>query len=92
MKMLLICLLAMLLPLNGTAESGMELPDWLELSGEGNTLHALMTLTERLACKPNMLLEALAAFAGIEAPRAMVVRNGLLGLDESGALAPLENL
>jgi len=38
MKMLLICLLAMLLPLNGTAESGMELPDWLELSGEGRVL------------------------------------------------------
>ncbi|MGN1369862.1 MAG: TIGR03936 family radical SAM-associated protein [Aristaeellaceae bacterium] len=67
-------------------------PLLLELSGEGNVLHALMTLTERLACKPNMLIEALSAFAGVEAPRAMVVRNGLLGLDESGKLVPLEKL
>lgn len=67
-------------------------PLLLELTGEKNVLHAVMTLTERLACKPNMLIEALSAFAGIDAPRVMVVRNGLLGVDESGALAPLENL
>lgn len=77
-------------------KSGMKETDirplLLELRGEGNELRALMTLTERLACKPNMLIEALAAFAGVEAPRAMVVRNGLLGLDESGKLVPLENL
>ena len=77
-------------------KSGMKETDirplLLELSGEGNVLHALMTLTERLACKPNMLMEALSAFAGIDVPRVMVVRNGLLGLDESGALAPLESL
>ena len=77
-------------------KSGMKETDirplLLELSGEGTILHAMMTLTERLACKPNMLLEALSAFCGIEVPRAMVVRNGLFGLDENGALAPLENL
>ena len=77
-------------------KSGMKETDirplLLELNGEGNVLHAVMTLTERLACKPNMLMEALSAYAGIEVPRVMVVRNGLLGLDESGALAPLENL
>ena len=77
-------------------KSGMKETDirplLLELNGEGNTLHALMTLTERLACKPNMLLEALFAYAGVEVPRAMVVRNGLFGMDENGALAPLENL
>ncbi len=68
-------------------------PLLLNLTGEGNALHAVMTLTERLACKPNMLLEALAAFCGLETtPRAMVVRNGLLGLDDAGKLAPLENL
>ena len=67
-------------------------PLLLELTGEGTELHALMTLTERLACKPNMLMDALCAYAGVEVPRVMVVRNGLLGLDESGALAPLENL
>ena len=77
-------------------KSGMKETDirplLLELTGEGTVLHAMMTLTERLACKPNMLLEALSAFCGIEVPRAMVVRNGLFGLDESGALAPLETL
>ncbi|MGN0752862.1 MAG: TIGR03936 family radical SAM-associated protein [Aristaeellaceae bacterium] len=77
-------------------KSGMKETDirplLLELSGEGNVLHAVMTLTERLACKPNMLIEAMSAFAGIEIPRVMVVRNGLLGLDESGALVPLETL
>ncbi len=77
-------------------KSGMKETDirplLLELSGEGNMLHAVMTLTERLACKPNMLIEALSSFAGVDVPRVMVVRNGLLGLDESGALAPLETL
>ena len=63
------------------------------LTMEGNALHAVMTLTERLACKPGMLLDALAAFCGLEAaPRAMVVRNALLGLDPAGQLAPLETL
>ena len=52
----------------------------------------MMTQTERLACKPNMLMEALCAFCGIEVPRVLVVRNGLFGLDESGTLAPLETL
>ncbi len=77
-------------------KSGMKETDirplLLELTGEGKVLHALMTLTERLACKPNMLIEALSAYAGIDAPRVMVVRNGLLGLEESGALVPLETL
>ncbi len=78
-------------------KSGMKETDirplLIELTGEGDTLHAVMTLTERLACKPNMLLEALSSFCGLDnAPRAMVVRERLLGLDESGALAPLETL
>ena len=63
------------------------------LTMEENAVHAVMTLTERLACKPGMLLDALSAFCGMEAaPRAMVVRNRLLGLDDNGALAPLETL
>ena len=77
-------------------KSGMKETDirplLLELTGEGRGLHAVMTLTERLACKPNMLVEALSAFVGMEPPRVMVVRNRLLGLDESGALVPLETL
>lgn len=62
------------------------------LTGEGDTLHAVLTLTEREACKPDMVMSTLAAFAGVETPRAMVTRNGLLGLDAQGCLAPLETL
>lgn len=63
------------------------------LTVEGSAIHAVMTLTERLACKPGMLIDALTAFCGLEeAPRAMVVRNRLLGLTEEGALVPLETL
>ena len=65
----------------------------IELSMHHNVIHAVMTLTERLACKPGMLLEALTAFCGFEqTPRAMVVRNRLLGADPAGQLAPLETL
>lgn len=64
-----------------------------DLSIQDGAIHAVMTLTERLACKPGMLLDALAAFCGMEeAPRALVVRNCLLGMTESGELAPLETL
>lgn len=63
------------------------------LTVEGRAIHAVMTLTERLACKPGMLMDALAAFCGMEeTPRALVVRNRLLGLTEEGALVPLETL
>ena len=63
------------------------------LEGEGNTIHAVLTLTERLACKPDMLVTALSAFAGMEnPPRVLVSRNGLLGLNEEGALAALDTL
>ncbi len=78
-------------------KSGMKETDirplLLELTMEGQVIHAVMTLTERLACKPGMLLDALAAFTGMEAaPRALIVRDRLYGLDEAGALAPLETL
>lgn len=84
-------ILAMRKTKSGMKETDIR-PLLLTLTGEGDRLHATMTLTERLACKPNMLLDALSAFAGVETPRAMVVRNGLLGLDDSGALVPLETL
>lgn len=84
-------ILAMRKTKSGMKETDIR-PLLLTLTGEGAVLHATMTLTERLACKPNMLLDALSAFAGVETPRAMVVRNGLLGLDDSGALVPLETL
>ena len=61
---------------------------------DGKThLRVMMTLTERESCKPQMLLEALKAQAGTEAEvRMLVTREGLYGLNETGALAPLENM
>lgn len=63
-----------------------------ELRGEGDRLIATLTLTESTSCKPDMLLAALCGFAGCEAPRMIVTREGLLGEDDTGALAPLEQL
>lgn len=62
------------------------------LSGEGNTLHASLALTEGASCKVDMLLGALAACAGVEVPRTLVTRLHLLGVNAEGALAPLETL
>ena len=61
---------------------------------DGKThLRAMLTLTERESCKPQMLLEALKAQAGIEEEiRMLVTREGLYGLNETGALTPLENI
>jgi len=61
---------------------------------EGKThLRAMMTLTERESCKPQMLLEALKTQAGMEEEvRMLVTREGLYGLNETGALTPLENM
>ena len=58
---------------------------------EGNILTARLTLTEASTCKPDMLLTALSAFAGIDAPRMLVNRKGLLG-ESDGQLVPLETL
>ena len=62
-----------------------------ELRMEGHILIARLTLTEASTCKPDMLLTALSAFAGIDAPRMLVNRKGLLG-ESDGRLAPLETL
>ncbi len=63
------------------------------LSGEGQHIRAIMTLTEREACKPGMLMEALAREAGIqEEIRMLVTRTQLYGRNESGELTPLERL
>ena len=58
------------------------------LRAEEGAIRAVLTLTEASACKPDMLVRALCAFAGCEVPRAMVVRNGLMG----EGLVPLETL
>ena len=63
-----------------------------ELREDDGCIRAVLTLTEASACKPDMLVTALCGFAGREAPRAMVIRNGLLGEDAAGALQPLETL
>ena len=62
-----------------------------DLRMEGNILTDRLTLTEASTCKPDMLLTALSAFAGIEAPRVLVNRKGLLG-ESDGQLVPLETL
>lgn len=62
------------------------------LAAEGDCLRTVVTLTERESCKPDMLVKAMCSFAGVEVPRVMVVRNGLLGQDAAGNLIPLETL
>ena len=63
------------------------------LAGEGQHLLATLVLTEREACKPGMLMEALGREAGItDEIRILITRTALLGRNEAGELAPLETL
>lgn len=57
----------------------------------GDTLHMTLALTEKATCKPDLLLEALFAFAELERPPLRITRTQLLG-EENGVLKPLENL
>ena len=64
-----------------------------ELKSEGNHILAVLTLTEREACKPAMLMEALVREAGTDGEiRMLITRTGLLGENEKGELVPLETL
>ena len=64
-----------------------------DLKAEGQHILATLTLTEREACKPGMLTEALTREAGIEGEiRMLVTRTALLGEDEAGNQVPLETL
>ena len=64
-----------------------------ELDIKDNVIHCVMKLTEREACKPNMLMEALTREAGFEeVPRTLVRRLSLLGENEEGKRVPLETL
>ena len=64
-----------------------------ELKSEGQHILATLTLTEREACKPGMLIEALSREAGIEGEiRMLITRTALLGMDEAEKLVPLETL
>ena len=63
------------------------------LKGEGQHVLATLVLTEREACKPGMLMEALCREAGItDEVRILITRTALLGRNEAGDLAPLETL
>lgn len=55
-------------------------------------LSATLALREEATCKPDMLLNALAASCGMECPPYSLVRSCLLGRDPSGDLKPLETL
>ena len=64
-----------------------------DLKSEGQHILATLVLTEREACKPGMLMEALGREAGIEGEiRILITRTALLGMDENGCLVPLETL
>jgi radical SAM-linked protein len=64
-----------------------------DLKAEGQHILATLTLTEREACKPGMLIEALSREAGIEGEiRMLITRTALLGMDEAENLVPLETL
>ena len=65
----------------------------LALDSEGNTIRTTLVLSEKESCKPQMLLEALKAQAGLtDEARMLVTREQLFGRDASGILVPLENL
>ena len=67
----------------------------LGLRGEDNHIYATLTLTEKEACKPIMLLSALGRTAGLpeeQEVRVLVTRLALYGEDEEGHLLPLEKL
>ena len=65
------------------------------LSGYQAHLLTTLALTEREACKPPMLIAALAREAGIQEEqeiRILVKRLRLLATDQDGQLIPLERL
>ena len=65
------------------------------LRGEGQHILAVLALTEKEACKPGMLMEALKREAGIpeeEEVRILITRTALLGENSEGTLTPLERL
>lgn len=68
-------------------------PMIFSLRGEGRHLFAVLELTEKSACKPGMLMEALQRESGLRHDtRILITRTGLLGEDADGNLIPLEKL
>ena len=65
------------------------------LRAENGHIDCTLALTEQQSCKPDMLLTALCAEAGIDPeakPAMRVTREALLGTDEAGTLVPVETL
>lgn len=62
-----------------------------ELALNGRSLRMTLSLSEKATCKPDLLLQTLFDFAGLERPRLLITRKRLLG-EENGAFTPLENL
>ena len=62
-----------------------------DLSLTGDTLRFTLALCEKATCKPDLLLDSLFFFAGLDRPRALVTRTRLLG-ERDGVLCPLEDL
>ena len=64
------------------------------LDGEGQHITATLALTEKEACKPGMLMEALQKEAGMEGEevRVLITRTALLGENNKGEIVPLELL
>ena len=63
------------------------------IRAEGAHIRATLALTEREACKPDMLISALVKEAGMdEIPRVLITRKALYGENLQGTLEPLENL
>ena len=64
-----------------------------ETAGGKTHIRAMLALTERESCKPQMLLEALKNQAGEDGEiRMLVTRDGLYGMDQNGVLTPLERM
>jgi len=59
----------------------------------GVTLEMTLALREQATCKPDLVFNALREEAGMaECPGFELIRTGLWGIDEKGALTPLERL
>ena len=62
-----------------------------DLSLLGDTLRMTLALCEQATCKPDLLLDSLFSFAGMERPRMLITRTALWG-QENGCFKPLEAL
>ena len=63
------------------------------LRAEGQHIFATLVLNEKEACKPGMLIEALAREAGIDGDiRVLITRTQLYGMNGQENLVPLESL